>query len=85
MWTLDLDAEGRQTAVDVKRALVRSVSRLNYTQAQQVIDARSGAGAADGTLGLLAEVGRLRQALEVERRAVSLRLPEGQLPRLQSA
>ncbi len=76
VWTIDLDADGRQSAVDVKRALVRSVSRLNYTQAQQVIDARSGAGAADGTLGLLAEVGRLRQALEVERGAVSLRLPE---------
>jgi exoribonuclease R len=76
VWTIDLDADGRQTAVDVKRALVRSVTRLNYTQAQQMIDAKSGAGAADGTLSLLAEVGRLRQGLEVERGAVSLRLPE---------
>ncbi|HEY5051406.1 MAG TPA: RNB domain-containing ribonuclease [Acidothermaceae bacterium] len=76
VWTIDLDADGRQTAVDVKRALVRSTSRLNYSQAQQMIDAKSGAGAADGTLALLAEVGRLRQALEVERGAVSLRLPE---------
>ena len=76
VWTLDLDADGRQTAVDVTRAVVRSVSRLNYSQAQQMIDAKTGAGAADGTLALLAEVGRLRQALEVERGAVSLRLPE---------
>jgi len=76
VWTIDLDASGRQSAVDVKRALVRSVSRLNYTQAQQQIDAATGAGAADGTLALLAEVGRLRQALEIERGAVSLRLPE---------
>ena len=52
------------------------MSRLNYSQAQQAIDAKTGAGAADGTLALLAEVGRLRQALEVERGAVSLRLPE---------
>ena len=76
VWTIDLDAEGRQSGVDVKRALVRSVSRLNYTQAQQLIDTATGAGAAEGTLALLAEVGRLRQALEVERGAVSLRLPE---------
>ena len=76
VWTIDLDARGQQSAVDVKRALVRSVSRLNYTQAQQLIDTASGAGATDGTLALLAEVGRLRQALEVERGAVSLRLPE---------
>jgi exoribonuclease R len=76
VWTIDLDAEGRQTAVDVKRAVVRSVSRLNYSQAQQLIDAKTGAGEADGTLALLAAVGRLRQALEVERGAVSLRLPE---------
>ena len=73
VWTIDLDAEGRQTAVDVQRALVRSASRLNYSQAQQMIDAGPGA---DGILALLAEVGRLRQALEVERGAVSLRLPE---------
>jgi exoribonuclease R len=76
LWTIDLDAEGRQTAVDVARAVVRSSSRLNYTQAQQFIDKKTDAGAADGTLALLAEVGRLRQALEVERGAVSLRLPE---------
>ena len=76
VWTIDLDARGRQSAVDVKRALVRSASRLDYTQAQQLIDTKSGAGQADGTLALLAEVGRLRQALEVERGAVSLRLPE---------
>ena len=76
VWTIDLDADGRQSAVDVKRALVRSRSRLNYTEAQQAIAAKTGEGAADGTLALLAEVGRLRQALEVERGAVSLRLPE---------
>jgi exoribonuclease R len=76
VWTIDLDAEGRQTGVDVARALVRSQARLNYTQAQQAIDAKAGRGADDGPLGLLAEVGRLRQTLEAERGAVSLRLPE---------
>jgi exoribonuclease R len=76
VWTIDLDADGRQVAVDVVRALVRSRARLNYAQAQQAIGAKTGEGAADGTLALLAEVGRLRQAIEVERGAVSLRLPE---------
>jgi exoribonuclease R len=76
LWTIDLDAEGRQTEVDVVRALVKSHARLNYAQAQQAIDAKTGAGADDGTLALLAEVGRLRQALEADRGAVSLRLPE---------
>ena len=76
LWTILLDADGRQTGVVVARAVVRSTSRLNYTQAQHFIDTKTGAGAADGTLALLAEVGRLRQALEVERGAVSLRLPE---------
>ena len=75
VWTIDLDADGRQTAVDVRRGLVRSRARLNYAQAQQAIDAKTGA-TTDDTLALLAEVGRLRQALEVERGAVSLRLPE---------
>jgi exoribonuclease R len=76
VWTIDLDADGRQLAVGVVRALVRSRARLNYAQAQQAIGAKTGEGAADGTLALLAEVGRLRQAIEVERGAVSLRLPE---------
>ncbi len=40
VWTIDLDADGRQTGVDVKRAVVRSVLRLDYSQAQQQIDAR---------------------------------------------
>jgi exoribonuclease R len=56
--------------------MVRSTARLNYAQAQQAIDTQTGMAANDGTLALLAEVGRLRQALEVARGAVSLRLPE---------
>ena len=76
LWTIDLDGQGRQTEVDVSRAMVQSTSRLDYGQAQRAIEAKSGDGAADGTLALLAEVGKLRQALEIERGAVSLRLPE---------
>jgi exoribonuclease R len=76
LWVIDLDAEGRQVEVDVARAMVRSKARLNYAGAQQAIDAQTGAASNDGPLTLLAEVGRLRQVLEVARGAVSLRLPE---------
>jgi len=59
LWCVDLDAEGRTVGVDVTRALVRSRERLDYDYAQTAIDT----GTADGTLRLLAEIGRLRIAL----------------------
>ena len=72
VWTIDLDADARQIEVDVVRALVRSRHRLDYAQAQTAIDNTSD----DDVLALLAEVGKLRQRLEIDRGAVSLRLPE---------
>ncbi|MGH8940043.1 MAG: RNB domain-containing ribonuclease, partial [Actinomycetes bacterium] len=72
LWTLDLDDEGEQTRVDVRRALVRSRDRLDYAGVQQLVDS----GRADERLGLLGEVGRLRKALESERGGVSLPIPE---------
>ena len=72
LWTLDLDAEGEQTAVDVRRAMVRSRDRFDYAGVQQLVDS----GRADERLQLLAEVGKLRMALEVERGGVSLPIPE---------
>jgi exoribonuclease R len=72
LWTLDLDAEGRQTALDLRRALVRSRDRLDYAGVQDLVDA----GRADERLQLLAEVGKLRMELEVERGGVSLPIPE---------
>lgn len=53
LWRIDLDAEGRQVAVDVRRALVRSVTKLDYAGAQAQIDA----GTAEEPLALLAAVG----------------------------
>jgi exoribonuclease R len=74
VWTIDLDADGNQAGVDVVRALVRSRARLDYEGAQTSIDNNLGP---DGdVLALLAEVGKLREQLEIERGAVSLRLPE---------
>jgi exoribonuclease R len=75
LWTIDLDAEGEQTAVDVRRALVRSRDRLDYAGVQEVVDS----GRADERLELLAEVGKLRIALEVERGGVSLPIPEQEI------
>ena len=51
------------------RALVRSRERLDYDYVQAAVDT----GTADGTLRLLAEIGRLRLALE--RSAAASRLP----------
>lgn len=72
LWRIDLDAEGRQVAVDVRRALVRSRAKLDYAGAQAQIDA----GTAEEPLALLAYVGPLREELEIERGGVSLNVPE---------
>ncbi|MFF9210213.1 MULTISPECIES: RNB domain-containing ribonuclease [unclassified Streptomyces] len=75
LWTIDLDADGRTTAVDVRRALVRSRARLDYAGVQQEIDA----GTAEEPVALLQTVGRLREGQEAERGGVSLRVPEQEI------
>jgi exoribonuclease R len=72
LWTIDLDAEGDQTAVDVRRAMVRSRDRLDYAGVQEQLDG----GTADDRLLLLQEVGRLRKQVEAQRGGVSLPIPE---------
>ncbi|MER7210154.1 RNB domain-containing ribonuclease [Streptosporangium sp. NPDC000239] len=72
LWCVDLDAEGRVVGADVTRALVRSRERLDYDYVQTAVDT----GTADGTLRLLAEIGRLRLALERDRGGVTLPTPE---------
>jgi exoribonuclease R len=56
----------------VTRALVRSRERLDYDYVQAAVDT----GTADGTLRLLAEIGRLRLTLERERGGVTLPTPD---------
>ncbi|MET9337856.1 RNB domain-containing ribonuclease [Nonomuraea sp. NPDC003804] len=75
VWRIDLDAEGRTVGVDVQRALVRSRERLDYDYVQAAVDT----GTADGTLKLLAEVGRLRLELERARGGVTLPTPEQEI------
>ncbi|MFF4790513.1 RNB domain-containing ribonuclease [Streptomyces sp. NPDC001276] len=72
LWTVDLDAEGRTRAVDVRRALVRSRAQLDRAGVQKEIDA----GTADEPVALLQDVGRLRERLEAERGGISLVVPE---------
>lgn len=72
LWDVDLDAEGEPTAVRVGRALVRSRAQLTYAGVQRALDD----GTADGTLALLREVGRLRQAAEVARGGLTLPTPD---------
>ncbi len=69
VWTLVLGADGEPTDVRVERALVRSRRQLSYPQAQAELDS-------EPTLGLLREVGLLRQARARERGAVDLPTPE---------
>lgn len=71
LWTIDLDRDGQAGAVRVERAIVRSRAQLTYVGVQAAVDGHR----ADGTEALLAEVGRLRQAIEAERGGVSLDLP----------
>ncbi|KOU57563.1 ribonuclease II [Streptomyces sp. MMG1533] len=75
LWTLDLDADGRTLAVDVRRALVRSRAKLDYAGVQRQIDSRT----AEEPLALLQEIGELREALEVERGGISLKVPEQEI------
>ncbi|MFF1306274.1 RNB domain-containing ribonuclease [Streptomyces sp. NPDC058307] len=75
LWTIDLDAEGRTTAADVRRALVRSRAKLDYEGVQRAIDS----GTAEEPLELLRVVGELRERLEVERGGISLRTPEQEI------
>ena len=72
VWTMDLDAGGEGTAVEVSRALVRSRAKLDFAGVQ-----RSYAdGTADDVLLLLREVGILREDRERDRDGVNLPTPE---------
>lgn len=72
VWELKLDAKGECQAASVRRARVRSRSRLSYDEVQAALDA----GTADEVLRLLRRVGQLREQLEIDRGGVSLGVPE---------
>ncbi|RCW40688.1 exoribonuclease R [Halopolyspora algeriensis] len=75
LWTIDLDRDGTAVGVDVRRAVVRSVARLDYEGVQQSLEL----GAAPPAVALLPEVGRLRREQAVHRGAIELGPPEQQV------
>ncbi|MFF8604949.1 RNB domain-containing ribonuclease [Streptomyces sp. NPDC015346] len=78
LWRIDLDADGRRVATDVRRALVRSRAKLDYAGVQRQIDS----GTAPEPLALLKDIGLLREALETERGGISLSVPEQEIVEL---
>ncbi|MFF6791006.1 RNB domain-containing ribonuclease [Streptomyces filamentosus] len=75
LWRVDLDAEGRRVATDLRRALIRSRAKLDYATVQRQIDS----GTAEEPLALLRDIGRLREEREVERGGISLDVPEQEI------
>ena len=77
VWTMELDETGEGTAVDVRRALVRSRAKLSYAEVQRSLDA----GTASESLQLLREVGLRRQEREARRGGIELPIPEQEVER----
>ena len=71
LWSIDLDSSGEPTAVEVRRARVRSRAKLDYAGAQAALDA----GTAAPVIQLLREIGTLRQEREVDRGGITLNVP----------
>jgi exoribonuclease R len=72
LWTVDLGADGERTAVDLRRAWVRSRAQLDYVGAQRAVDD----GSATGALALLAEVGAARSGAIRRHGGFDLPLPD---------
>lgn len=75
VWEFELDKEAQVLSTYVRRALVRSVAKLNYEEVQQDIDS----GGAPESLMLLKEVGLKRIALERRRGGANLNMPEQEI------
>ncbi|MGL4338935.1 MAG: RNB domain-containing ribonuclease [Rhodoglobus sp.] len=75
VWSLELSSDGAVTAVDLRRARVRSTRRYSYVEAQQLLEG----GSPPLWLILLREVGMLRQTLEGARGGASLNRPDEEI------
>jgi exoribonuclease R len=75
VWDIRLAPDGEGTAVEVYRAMVRSVRRYDYEQVQRAVDD----GSAEECLVLLKEVGEKRVVLERERGGATLPMPEQEI------
>ena len=74
VWTIDVDRYGEGTAVQVRRARVRSRAQLSFEDAQRVVENGS-----DEQLALLRELGILRQERERAHGGMSITLPEQEI------
>jgi exoribonuclease R len=72
VWTIEIDAAGATTAIDVRRALVRSRAKLGYPDAQEAIDR----GTAEPPLSHLRAVGETLHRAERARGGMSMRVPD---------
>ncbi|MFW2380355.1 MAG: RNB domain-containing ribonuclease, partial [Acidimicrobiales bacterium] len=68
LWTIELDRHGVPVDASLIRSVVRVSEAISYAEAQQRID-----GGDD--LGILREIGELRQRRELARGGISLNLP----------
>ena len=75
VWEIHLAANGSQTSAKVRRATVQSVAKLDYAQAQDMLDAGDAPAAFAETLTLLREIGTKRIELERARGGASLNVP----------
>lgn len=75
LWTFTCSAEGVPSAVEVRRALVRSQAQFDYESVQETFDA----GNPHPSVAALAEFGPLRRALARDRGAIELQLPEQEI------
>jgi exoribonuclease R len=75
LWTIDTDAYGEPVGVQLRRALVRSVARLDYDGVQADV----AVGRQHPSIAALPELGRLRREHAVARGAVELELPVQQI------
>jgi len=75
VWTIDLDADGATTQVQLERAMVRSRAKLDYAGVQSDVDA----GRVAEPIALLPEIGKLLVDRGLDRGAVNLPVPEQQV------
>ncbi|MGA8986576.1 RNB domain-containing ribonuclease [Aeromicrobium sp.] len=72
VWTIEVGSDGVAGPASVRRAVVRSVAQLDYEGVQAAFDA----GTPHPSIEPLADLGRLRLQVRVERGAIELALPE---------
>ncbi len=75
LWTHRVDGDGSVTTSALERAMIMNSAKLSYED----VAAQLGAGTASETAELLAEVGPLRVAKEVERGGINLNLPDQEI------